>query len=232
METMNYSMFKVNDMQPINRKHKSDLEESIISTNGNIVPIIINQDMTILDGHGRFNACMNNKLPLKYEAVVGDIRTMEILNTSSTPWGINQYIAHHAVNDNNYSMLLDLINIGVPIGMLQSFCGLTNKDIKSCVKFDIDFEYIKFMWDKSKELMELTGCKTKNGVHRALSKMVSFDGFDIDFLISQVRKHWHKKYEYGTVDGDNAVFHALSEMYDYNSRYKLNMYYAYKAKGK
>lgn len=232
METIEYSMFKVNTMQPTNRKHKSSLEKSIILTNGNIVPIIVNEDMTILDGHGRFNACMNNSLILKYEIVIGDSRTMEVLNTSSTSWGVNQYIAHHSVNSNNYSMLLELINIGIPLGMLQSFYGLTNKSIKEGVEFDIDFEYIKFMWDKSKEIMELTGCKTKNGVHRALGKMVRFDTFDIDVLLNQVKKHWSSKYEYGTVDGDNAVFHALSDIYDYGSRNKLNMYYSYKAKGK
>jgi hypothetical protein len=224
-------MFKKNDLQPSNRKHKSDLEKNIVLTGGNIAPIIVDKDMVIKDGHGRLLACMNNNLPVRY-VITEHEDSMTLLNTSSTQWTINEYIAYNAKIDNNYKKLLEKIDTKIPLGVLVSVYRLSPSYFRDGNDISmIDFDYIDYIWEKCKIIMDITGSKTKNGVHRAIGKMLKFDTFDIDILIFKIKSHWGKKYEYGVVDGDNAIFYALSEMYDYSSRDKLNMYYAYKSKG-
>lgn len=83
---MSSNALKINDeyaalVPPLTQNEYTILKNSIKKSNGNIVPITINQDRIILDGHHRYRACLELDLTAKIEVKEfdGTIEQKEII---------------------------------------------------------------------------------------------------------------------------------------------------------
>lgn len=86
------------------------------------VPIVVNENMEIIDGQGRVEACAKLGLPVPYTVVEGaGLDECIAMNISGTKWGKLDYIESFAERGNeNYIRLLELakkhdVTIGVVI---------------------------------------------------------------------------------------------------------------------
>lgn len=108
-----YSKFSILDEnRNIDHNHIDKIKASItkhgyLSSN----PIIVDENMNIVDGQHRFLACKEMGLPIDYE-VVEDSQSMIIdLNTTQKKWSIYDYLKYYAVKDKNenYTRVLNLM---------------------------------------------------------------------------------------------------------------------------
>ena len=108
----NYEAFK---HLPDNRQVKDSRKEKIISSINEVgyvkSPIIVNENMEIIDGEGRFAACKKLSLPIMYFVAEGTgIKECVAMNISSTTWKMIDYIEMYAKRGNkNYIRFLRLI---------------------------------------------------------------------------------------------------------------------------
>lgn len=99
METYNYNQFQFNDRnRAISQKNVSDLKKSILEV-GFIKQraILVNKENLIIDGHHRFLALKELKLPIYYE-IENELskREMILLNSSQKSWSLEDFIRFHA----------------------------------------------------------------------------------------------------------------------------------------
>src|ERR1035438_3196611 len=102
MKSTNYSNFKMVDN---NRNINNGLVERLthsIEKLGYIEarPILVNDNMEIIDGQHRFLACKKLGLPIVYAQYNGEATDEDIiveLNTTQLIWRLADYIHHYAV---------------------------------------------------------------------------------------------------------------------------------------
>ena len=99
METYNYNQFKFNDRnRAISKKNVSDLKKSILEV-GFVKQraILVNKENLIIDGHHRFLALKELKLPIYYE-IENELskREMILLNSSQKSWSLEDFIRFYA----------------------------------------------------------------------------------------------------------------------------------------
>lgn len=94
-QTTNYDMFKdIRGNREINRKHLKKLQESILDKNMlDLNPIIVNEEMRVLDGQHRLSACKNLNIPVSYiVADNGGIDEVKMLNTNVRNWTMKNFL--------------------------------------------------------------------------------------------------------------------------------------------
>lgn len=99
--TTNYDLF---EMRPLNRSVKDTRKKSLISSIDRMdltdcKPIIVNENMEIIDGQGRFTACKELGLPIYYikKNLNGNSdKAMIRLNVNQVNWTLNEYIEFYA----------------------------------------------------------------------------------------------------------------------------------------
>lgn len=103
-KTKDYEQFKLLDLnRNLNRKHINELKDSI-SKNGYLVsnPIIVNENMEIIDGQHRFVALKEQGMEVPYEIITDkDYSTIIDLNTTQRKWNIEDYINYYCEKDKN-----------------------------------------------------------------------------------------------------------------------------------
>lgn len=109
-ETSDYDVFNFHET---NRdvKYRKDLYEEALK--GFIAPIVVDKNMTVIDGQNRLYHAKIAKVPIKFfidpNATVRDIVRM---NTTAVSWGLKDYIKSFSKEGNKeYKKLLDLINL-------------------------------------------------------------------------------------------------------------------------
>lgn len=99
MKTTNYDMF---NYMKTNRSINNGLVNRIIKSINDIGyissrPIIVDSNMTIIDGQHRFEACKELSLPIYYEIENVDLnKAMIALNMNQQIWRLNEYIESYA----------------------------------------------------------------------------------------------------------------------------------------
>lgn len=121
-QTTDYEKFKMLDYnRTLNRIQIEKLKNSItkhgyLSSN----PIIVDEDMNVIDGQHRYIACKEMGLPIVYE-VVDDSNNMIIdLNTTQKKWCLEDYVNYYATRYNNRNYL-----------RLQKICKTTNQRVNT-----------------------------------------------------------------------------------------------------
>ena len=112
LETKNYDLFKklegnrATTIDRINKIKKSIMEVGYITS-----PILVNENMEIIDGQGRFEALRELKLPVEYIMQPGlNFKECVAMNVYQTNWNIMDYIKSYAEKGNqNYVYLYKLL---------------------------------------------------------------------------------------------------------------------------
>lgn len=110
-QTMDYDKFKIlygnrEILEPRVNKIKKSMQKKVIRN-----PIIVNENMEIIDGQGRFTALKQMGLPIEY-IIVPHIGMDEchLMNQLQTNWTTMDYIKSHAKQGNqNFVLLLKAI---------------------------------------------------------------------------------------------------------------------------
>lgn len=109
-EETNYDEFKyLGGNRDIN--HAKKLLESITENGFYNVPILVNENMEIIDGQGRFEALKTLGLPVRYVVEEGaSLEACRVLNMKQTNWSSIDYVKSYKESGNeNYARLNTLV---------------------------------------------------------------------------------------------------------------------------
>ena len=111
--TTNYEMFKKlegNRATTVARVNK--IKKSIMNVGYITSPILVNENMEIIDGQGRFEALKELRLPVEYIVQEGlNVKECIAMNIYQTNWKVIDYIKSYAAKGNpSYVKLVDLMN--------------------------------------------------------------------------------------------------------------------------
>ena len=129
--TKNYEMFKKlegNRATTVARVNK--IKKSIMTVGYITSPILVNENMEIIDGQGRFEALKELRLPIEYIIQNGlNIKECIAMNIYQTNWKVIDYIKSYAAKGNpNYVKLVNLMN---------EFPLVANNEIMAIALFEI-----------------------------------------------------------------------------------------------
>ncbi len=112
-ETNNYEMFKkLEGNRIVDGKRIEKIKKSILKVGYITSPILVNQNMEIIDGQGRFEALKQLQLPVEY-IVQNDIGIKECvaMNVHQTNWNALDYIKSYAERGiKSYAYMQNLID--------------------------------------------------------------------------------------------------------------------------
>lgn len=200
--TSDYSVFKfIQGNRNIVESHVKEIIKSINSIGYIPIPIVVNEDMEIVEGQHRFEALKRLNLPIPYIIVLGATREEIIaLNTSSRKWGTADYISSFA-SDNipSYQRLKQLLHDfnkdGARIECVLAFINPAHRYIKPKLSKRITdgtftlskerYEFVKIRLRRIVDLGLIDYQKSKkipaDGFYAAIS--YAFDHPEIDAII-------------------------------------------------
>ena len=122
-------------------------------------PIIVNENMEVIDGQGRLEALRQLGLPVEYVMFKGlTISDCIVLNANTTNWSIMDYIESHADRgNNNYKFLLHLLSkykefgLTVVINAITGSSGNNGKVMRSIKNGD--FKCSGEQYERADELL-------------------------------------------------------------------------------
>jgi hypothetical protein len=150
--TVNYEMFKFKDS---NRVVNDGLVKRLIKSINEIGYIqsralLVDENLTIIDGQHRFEACKRLGLPIYYDISDVDFdKAMLALNMNQMIWRLQDYIHSHAnKNKECYKFLKDLedeYHLGTSNNIIIASGGTTTKalSIRDGKEFEINQNYKK-----------------------------------------------------------------------------------------
>lgn len=97
--TKNYDQFRhLDDNRDINQLHLERLKESMQDVYL-FNPIIVNENLEVIDGQHRLEDCRQLNLPVRYISVDGyGIREVQVMNANSKNWGPKDYLQSYVKN--------------------------------------------------------------------------------------------------------------------------------------
>lgn len=119
--TSNYKMFRIlPDNRPISRAHVQDLIKSF-QENPDLIelrPILVNDDMEVVDGQHRLEACKAVGIAVPYQIVPHlTIETAQLMNALQRPWRLIDFIHSYAGSGRpEYQQLERWMDTYAPIG--------------------------------------------------------------------------------------------------------------------
>lgn len=98
LKTNDYYMFKrLKGNRAVSDKRVDDLVESIKEIGWISQPILVNENMEIIDGQGRFEALKRLGMPIEYRVLRGgNIKCCMVMNEHNTEWERNDFIESYA----------------------------------------------------------------------------------------------------------------------------------------
>lgn len=113
-KTSDYSKFKqIDGNRKVNSGHVSRLVEAIERKNLlEYFPVLLNEDMEVIDGQHRLSAAAKLEVPIYYEIVPGlTLTDVMSINTNSKSWNINDFIdSHIELGNSNYKVLREFMD--------------------------------------------------------------------------------------------------------------------------
>lgn len=176
-QTTKYDQFKtIRGNRMVNPERVQDLKKSIkVNNKLNVNPIIVDQDLYVMDGQHRLKAAEELKLPIYYIIDKNcDYGDMVLLNTHRKNWSMFDYLYYHYQGGNKeYEFMYELWNMAKnyysPFSafyiVLKSFNGEGYSDFSGSFK-DGSFKvqnkalterFIKESFPKMKEINALLG---------------------------------------------------------------------------
>ena len=208
--TNDSSKFKLNALnREVNQKHVMEIIESIKDTGIVVMPIIVDGNFNILDGHHRLAAIihMNNnganiQIPYIIKEDIESVKALITMNAVSKTYGTKEFIDLYAkAQDGQSRKLVDIaddINES-PVTLLSIIsCGSDVARNKEKIRNDefIDFDdwdIVKDFYDFLKDLREIIHLTTKT--KQMLFRIFQIDKFDNRVFIKNARNEYVQRGE-------------------------------------
>lgn len=128
-KTNNYEIFKrLKGNRDITNKRIAIIKKSIESIGYISNPIIVNQNMEVIDGQGRLEALMQLELEIEYRVINGiGIDECRAMNLKPTSWTMNDFIESYAEYGNESYIRLKELNDKYKFGYSLIYSVVTNK---------------------------------------------------------------------------------------------------------
>ena len=113
LTTTDYSIFKrLPGNRDVSDIRVNKIQESIQTIGWVSNPIIVNENMEVIDGQGRLEALKRMLMPVEYCVIPGaNIRHCRVMNDVNTPWYSKEYIRSFAeTGDEGYKLLWQLMD--------------------------------------------------------------------------------------------------------------------------
>ncbi len=174
----------------VNRGHIEKLKEAIEMSPKltEVQPILVNEQMQIIDGQHRFMALEELKRPINYVVVPGltinDARQMNVLHKG---WRTDDYARSYALSGDksyqNYLWLKDNFNLSHSVILIaiygKDFGGMYADFRKGLLHVD-DFTQTKKRLDMLLELAEVSPLAMTKPFGEAFMRIVELEGFDFE----------------------------------------------------
>lgn len=228
LQTRDYSRFRhLDDNRDINPMHVERLKESMQEVYL-FNPIIVNENLEVIDGQHRLEACKQLNLPVTYITVEGyGIREVQIMNANKSNWKPSDYLQSYVKN--GYSDYITYLAFQEKYGFDHqvNLILLSNYDKKG--NYD-DFNSGKFKVLSLRKaerianyLMQIkpyySGYRRRSFVY-AIMSIIDRKGFSMDELIAKI-----KLQPTALVDCTNAEKYRelLENIFNYKRRDKINL---------
>ena len=112
LTTSDYSMFRrLSGNRDVPEQRVQKIMESIQTIGWISNPILVNENMEVIDGQGRLEALRRMHLPVEYRILRGaNILTCRMMNDANTPWIGKEFIRSFAeTGDEGYKLLWQLM---------------------------------------------------------------------------------------------------------------------------
>lgn len=212
--TADYNLFH---LMPDNRDVKDSREAKIAASINEVgyipVPILVNENMEIIDGQGRYMALMKLGLPIAYIVVPNlGIHECIAMNISGTTWGDEDYIKSYAAQGNeNYERLSKLLYDEYPgqfrlTNVLMASIG-KQADTQSIRAGSITlseesmadaYQYLDYVSNINKGL-KFNGMVMPSKLVNAVIFSVQIDGVDADRLSRVIDRNFRTNIDMGNM---------------------------------
>lgn len=155
--TNDYDKFKfIKGNRNVNESNKSKLENSM-DQKQLVIPILVNENMEIIDGQHRYEVCKEKGLPLYYHIEKGyGIEDVKRANIVSRTWKIDDYLNMFVENElEEYIIFKEIIDAyGLTVKALVTICAvLEDKPLK---EMEYKFKQGELEFDHDRVLEFLT----------------------------------------------------------------------------
>lgn len=136
--TKDYDKFKfLEENREVKKRRVKKIKDSILDVGYVLQPILVNENMEIIDGQGRFNACLELELPILYMVEEGKgIEECRRLNLGQENWAIWDWVNSYADGGNvDYQRFRTFVNgsqlslnvlLPLPFGVCIANSGIRN----------------------------------------------------------------------------------------------------------
>lgn len=236
--TKNYGKFKnIIGNRVIKPGHVQRLADNISRKNLlKYYPILVNENMEIIDGQHRLLAAAELGLEVPYEVVKGlKIEDVMSINTASKSWGIGEFVdAYISLGVKDYQELKDFANeFNISLGMSATLLnglsvsdggnkGVGIKDGTFTINVPTKARRIASQASVLERYTDFPARSDRNLIN-TLWKLDSTDEFDFERLVSKIKIHSLK------IDKKaNFKYYVLlfEELYNYNAKtgHRLELY--------
>jgi hypothetical protein len=231
--TKNYSQFT---LLKNNRQVKTNinLKKSLLDK-GVLIPILVDNEMNILDGQHRFTIAKENSLRLPYQVINSkSIDIITDINTSSIHWTLIDYIHLYFVQKRTeYVKLYNLINEYkfVPIKNLITTAQnqfLEKKYLIECVKEGTfkfyNYENLRKCLESYATFLDKTEINSAVNVFNAYYRLFNVKKFDQESFIKKAQLKDVKRKIIGIRDY-NRILELFLTTYNYKRKKDKNIYF-------
>ncbi len=114
-KTSDYTKFRqIDGNRKVNQGHVNKLAQAIERKNLlEYFPVLLNEDMEVIDGQHRLSAAFKLEVPIYYEVVPGlTLTDVMSINTNSKSWNLGDFIdSHIELGNSNYKVLRDFMDM-------------------------------------------------------------------------------------------------------------------------
>lgn len=215
------------DRIQINKLKESISKHGYLQSN----PIIVDEDMNIVDGQHRFMACKEMGKPIFYEVIDDSTNLIIDLNTTQKKWGMKDYVNYYASKDRNghYVRFREVqkackvsYDIIVAIAYGKATSGSISREIREgkLIFTQEDAERTLEILGRIKLASKYLRIKTTGRFTAALMIISKNDNFRWEKMLTQCYKYSTVAYPCRTTDEYIRMF---TDLYNYMSREKTKI---------
>jgi len=196
-ETTDYEMFTQLRVQNPERakKNAKGLIASLLRTDGNIVPIIVNEKNQVIDGNTRLEASKIAGTKVRYIQVKGSAQrareTMLEINSNQKQWKLMEYIYFFAQNSEAYKGIQRVLSrTSLNENTVVELLGLSTNQVKHGGNISPNYDMYNLLSPFVAQLNEVSDNKISvASAGRALKEIYGYGFTDFTGLIDKVETH-------------------------------------------
>lgn len=232
--TTDYKKFRfLIDNRDTSRKHINKLKDAIRSNPEilEVQPILVNENMEIIDGQHRFTAASELGLPIHYTQVKGlDMNTARSMNVLQRKWTFDDYVRSFAkagnlnykafmVYQHDYPLIRNNALIVYLVGYQQH--GILVKFRRGDFVIEQDQEDIEELLTKASKIAETIVIPFSQPLAMALLMCIKNDDFDYDRFLAKLEEN-PKAIQRGGVKKD--YLRQIEDVYNRNAKIVVRLF--------